>query len=189
MRTLFDIDFLADEALRRRLAALSLALLAAGAALVALLVAAGVLPSACEAALLLGRGVLPWAAALVALTLVSMPVHELVHGALFRLLGGPGTRVRYGHAAGMLYAGCPGLVLSRARFCMVLLGPAALLSALLLVLPCVLGYPLLGAIACVFHLSSCAGDVLAAALALREPSCTHVQDTEEGVRLLTAERG
>ena len=106
MRTLLDIDFLADEALRRRLAALSLALLAAGA-----------------------------------------------------------------------------------RFCAVLLGPAALLSALLLALPCVLGYPLMGAIACVFHLSSCAGDVLAAALALREPSCTHVQDTEAGVRLLVAERG
>lgn len=189
MRTLLDIDFLADEALRRRLAALSLALLAASVALIALLVVAGVLPGACEAASLLGRGTLPWAAALVALTLVSMPVHELVHGALFRLLGGPGTRVRYGHAAGMLYAGCPGLVLSRARFCAVLLGPAALLSALLLALPCVLGYPLLGAIACVFHLSSCAGDVLAAALALREPACTHVQDTEEGVRLLTAERG
>lgn len=189
MRTLFDIDFLADEALRRRLAALSLALLAAGAALVALLVAAGMLPGAREAASLLGRGVLPWVVVLVALTLVSMPVHELVHGALFRLLGGPGTRVRYGHAAGMLYAGCPGLVLSRARFCVVLLGPAVLLSALLLALPCALGYPLLGAIACVFHLSSCAGDVLAAALALAEPACTHVQDTEAGVRLLAAERG
>ena len=95
----------------------------------------------------------------------------------------------YGHAAGMLYAGCPGLVLARGRFVVVLLGPAAVLSAVLLAVPCALGFPLLGAIAAALHLSSCVGDLLAAALALREPACTHVRDTEHGVRLLAAPRG
>ena len=189
MTCLLDIDFLADDALRGRLAAWSLALLVAPCALIALLVALGVLPGEGEADVLLGGGVLPWVAALAAVTLVSMPVHELVHGALFCLMGGRGTRVRYGHAAGMLYAGCPGLVLTRRRFVAVLLGPAVVLGTALLAVPCALGFALLGALAAALHLSSCAGDVLACALALRMPGCTHVQDTERGVRLLAARRG
>lgn len=189
MRTLLDIDFLADEALRGRLAAWSAALLAGGAAPIALLVALGALPGVIEADALLGGGVAAWLAALVVVSLAALPAHELIHGALFRLMGGPGVRVSYGHAAGMLYAGCPGLVLARGRFVAVLLGPAAVLSAVLLAVPCALGFPLLGVIAAALHLSSCAGDLLAAALALREPACTHVRDTEHGVRLLAAPRG
>ena len=113
MRTLLDIDFLADEALRGRLAAWSAALLAGGAAPIALLVALGALPGVTEADALLGGGVVAWLAALIVVSLAALPAHELIHGVLFRLMGGPGVRVSYGHAAGMLYAGCPGLVLAR----------------------------------------------------------------------------
>lgn len=189
MTCLLDIDFLSDEPLRRRLALWSAGILAACVTLIALLVVLGVLPGETEASALLGGSALAWLVAIAAVSLLALPVHELVHGVLFRVLGGPGTRVTYGHAAGMLYAGCPGLVLARARFCVVLLGPAVGLTAALVAVPALLGYPLLGAIAAALHLSSCAGDLLAAFLALRKPACTHVQDTEAGVRLLAAARG
>ena len=73
MRTLLDIDFLADEALRGRLAAWSAALLAGGAASIALLVALGALPGVTEADALLGGGVAAWFAALIIVSLAALP--------------------------------------------------------------------------------------------------------------------
>lgn len=179
MTALLDIDFLADERLRARLARWSLAIFAVGL-LTSLLLAVVLAPDASP----LGPAL--QFLLLVAATLVSMPVHELVHALFFRLMGGRGTRVRFGHAAGMLYAGCPGLVLPRARFLCVLLAPAVLVTGVLVLLGMVFDLHFIGMLAAAIHLSSCTGDLLAAWLIAREPACTHCEDTEVGVRLLAA---
>lgn len=185
MRTLGDIDFFGDDALRQRLVRASVWLLIGGAALVvALSVVAGTGVIEEMRALPGDRGPAMWPLAMAALSVVALPVHELVHALFMRVLGGPGTRVSFGYQAGMLYAGCPGLVLSKPRFVVVLLAPAVLVTAALLGLGLVLGYPFMTLWAAVLHLSGCSGDILAAGAILRERSCTHCRDTERGVELL-----
>ena len=184
-RTLGDIDFFGDDALRQRLVRASAWLLIGGAALaVALSVVAGTGVIEEMRALPGGWGAALWPLAMAALSVAALPVHELVHALFMRVLGGPGTRVSFGYQAGMLYAGCPGLVLSKPRFVAVLLAPAVLVTAALLGLGLVLGYPFMTLWAAVLHLSGCSGDILAAGAILRERACTHCRDTERGVELL-----
>lgn len=184
-RTLGDIDFFGDDALRQRLVRASVWLLIGGAALAVVLSVVAdtgvieemrALPGDWDAAM--------WPLAMAALSVVALPVHELVHALFMRVLGGPGTRVSFGYQAGMLYAGCPGLVLSKPRFVAVLLAPTVLVTAALLGLGLVLGYPFMTLWAAVLHLSGCSGDILAAGAILRERACTHCRDTERGVELL-----
>ncbi len=184
-RTLGDIDFFGDDALRQRLVRASAWLLIGGSALaVALSVVAGTGVIEEMRALPGDWGAAMWPLAMAALSAVALPVHELVHALFMRVLGGPGTRVSFGYQAGMLYAGCPGLVLSKARFVVVLLAPTVLVTAALLGLGLVLGYPFMTLWAAVLHLSGCSGDILAAGAILREHACTHCRDTERGVELL-----
>lgn len=184
-RTLGDIDFFGDDALRQRLVRASAWLLIGGAALaVALSVVAGAGVIEEMRALPGDWGAAMWPLAMAALSVVALPVHELVHALFMRVLGGPGTRVSFGYQAGMLYAGCPGLVLSKPRFVVVLLAPAVLVTAALLGLGLALGYPFMTLWAAVLHLSGCSGDILAAGAILRERACTHCRDTERGVELL-----
>lgn len=190
VRTLGDIDFFGDAALRQRLVRVSVWLLLGGAALaVTLSVVAGVGVIEEMLALPGDWGAVMWPLAMIALSVVALPVHELVHALLMRVLGGPGTRVSFGYQAGMLYAGCPGLVLSKPRFVAVLLAPAVLVTAALLGLGLVLGYPFMTIWAAVLHLSGCSGDILAADAILRERACTHCRDTERGVELLCGRVG
>lgn len=190
VRTLGDIDFFGDAALRQRLVRVSVWLLIGGAALaVALSVVAGTGVIEEMLALPGDWGAVMWPLAMIALSVVALPVHELVHALLMRVLGGPGTRVSFGYQAGMLYAGCPGLVLSKPRFVAVLLAPAVLVTAALLGLGLVLGYPFMTIWAAVLHLSGCSGDILAADAILRERACTHCRDTERGVELLCGRVG
>ena len=184
-RTLGDIDFFGDEALRQRLVRASAWLLIGGAALaVALSVVAGTGVIEEMRALPGDWGAALWPLAMAALSVAALPVHELVHALFMRVLGGPGTRVSFGYQAGMLYAGCPGLVLSKPRFVAVLLAPTVLVTAALLGLGLVLGYPFMTLWAAVLHLSGCSGDILAAGAILRERACTRCRDTERGVELL-----
>lgn len=187
MTTIRDIDFLGDEALRSRLVKLSLVIIVLGFIGEFALVLLGAAPISAE------RGRLPfagdvaqvaWLILLALVVLVALPVHELIHAACFRLFGGPGTRVTFGYQAGMLYASCPGLVLERGRFCIVLAAPAVILSAALLSAGSALGFPNLGYLAFVLHLSGCAGDLLAMWEIRRERRCSRCEDTEVGVRLL-----
>ena len=184
-RTLGDIDFFGDDALCQRLVRASAWLLIGGAALaVALSVVAGTGVIEEMRALPGDWGVALWPLAMAVLSVVALPVHELVHALFMRVLGGPGTRVSFGYQAGMLYAGCPGLVLSKPRFVVVLLAPTVLVTAALLGLGLVLGYPFMTLWAAVLHLSGCSGDILAAGAILRERACTHCRDTERGIELL-----
>lgn len=185
MRTLGDIDFFGDDALRQRLVRASVWLLIGGAALaVALSIVAGTGVIEEMRAFPGDWGAAMWPLAMATLSVVALPVHELVHALFMHVLGGPGTRVSFGYQAGMLYAECPGLVLSKPRFVAVLLAPAVLVTAALLGLGLALGYPFMTLWAAVLHLSGCSGDILAAGAILRERSCTHCRDTERGVELL-----
>ncbi|WP_154027127.1 DUF3267 domain-containing protein [Olsenella uli] len=184
MTTLAEVDFLGDERLRTRLVRWSFVVLGAGAAAGLALGMLCCFEPLVEFSRFGAWGAAGWLCLLAVISLGVLPVHEFVHGALFRLLGGRGTRVRYGFQSGMLYATCPGLVLARARFLAVLAGPAVVLSACLLGAGARLGLPLLGYAAFVLHLSGCSGDLLAVWLIACEPACTHCEDTEAGVRLL-----
>lgn len=115
--------------------------------------------------------------------LVALPAHELVHAAAFALLA-PGCRVSFGASSGFLYVRADGAVLTRARALVVLLSPAVLVTAALAVAGMAVGGPGTAVLLAGLHLSSCAGDAVMSACALRCPGCTHVRDTDAGVDLL-----
>ena len=174
MRVIADIDVLGDDAFQARIARLSLVLLGATVLLAALLgLARG------------GEKIdVWWWVALAAGTLVALPVHELVHGAAFKLLC-PGCRVSFGFQDAFLYTRTEGAVLPRARMVAVLLAPAVLVSGALLAGAVAAGLTVLATLLVGVHLSGCAGDLLMAAAALRERACTHVRDTKTGITLLS----
>lgn len=175
MRKLADIDILADEGLRRRMVAWSLAFLVAGAAACALMFAAGVAEP-------FG---LSWAAAYLLASVAALPVHELVHAAGFRLLV-PGARVTFGLKDAFLYTSANGAVARRAAEIVVLLAPSVAVTAALVAAALGLGAPALALALAATHLSGCAGDLLMVAEIAREPACTHVADADFGIVLLAS---
>ena len=177
MRLIAHIDVLEDEALQARLARLSVAALAAT---LVLGVACGLLTGGDG-----GAAATPaWWVALVVASLVALPVHELVHGAAFKLLC-PGCRVTFGAQDAFLYTNAHGATASRGRMVAVLLAPAVLVTAVLVAASLAAGCPALAVLLAGAHLAGCAGDALMAADALREPACTHVRDTDVGIDLLS----
>lgn len=174
MRIVADIDVLGDAALQARIARASALLLALGlvGTVAVALAAGGAEPAGAW-----------WWVALAAATVASLPVHELVHAAGFKLLA-PGCRVTFGAQAGFLYACANGAVLPRRRMVAVLLAPAVLVTGAMALLACMAGLPSLAAALASLHVASCAGDLLMAWEVVREPACTHVRDTDSGVELL-----
>lgn len=174
MHEVIDIDVLGDTALQRRIARLSLVALGATALLAVLL------------ALVLGGERLDvwWWVALGLGSFVALPVHELVHGAAFKLLR-PGCRVSFGFQDAFLYTRTDDAVLRRGRMVAALLAPALLVTAALMAAALAAGRPVLAVLLAGVHLAGCAGDILMAAAILREDACTHVRDTETGITLLS----
>ena len=168
-----DVDIMDDEGVRRRIARTSLAMLAVG-------VVGG-------AALALACGWRPggvwWWLALAGLYVACLPVHELVHGAFFKLFAPRGARVRFGYRSGMLYAGCPGARMGRGRFAVVLLAPFVLVTAACVFAGAALGAPLMAWSLGWLHGSGCAGDLYLAWLVARRPEADLCEDTEGGVAL------
>lgn len=179
MRLVLDVDILQDGETRDRVVHASLALLAVGAAgVLALVLAGGFAPSGWA-----------WWAALVAGYLASLPVHELVHGAFFKLFGPRGTKVRFGYQAGMLYAGCPGTRLTRGRFAAVLLAPFVLLSLAYLAVGLATGDALLAWALFALHASGCTGDLHFVWLIARHPEADLCEDTDRGFALWAGAEG
>lgn len=175
MRLLADIDVLGDEGLQRQIVRLSGALALAG---LLACVAVGIVTGADGGAVWTPW----WWVALAAGSLAALPVHELVHAAAFKLLA-PGCRVSFGAQGAFLYTSTDGVVLPRGRMVAVLLAPALLVTFALAAAALAAGRPALAALLAATHLAGCSGDLIMAAAALREPSCTHVRDTERGVDL------
>jgi hypothetical protein len=175
-RVVREVNVLEDEGLRRQMTRGSLAVVAVGCAVSAAWALAPGLSSE--------RVGPAWLLALALVSLAALPVHELVHAAAFRLVGGPRTRVRFGHEPGMLTTSAVGTVLSRGRFCAVLLAPAVLLSCAFLAVCATLSLPLLGWWLLVLHLAGCTGDLGMAWAIARTREATRVEDCEFGIRLL-----
>ncbi|MBS6402147.1 MAG: DUF3267 domain-containing protein [Atopobiaceae bacterium] len=68
-----------------------------------------------------------------------------------------------------------------------LLAPTVVVTAALAAGALAASCSALAILLCSFHLSGCVGDALMAAAILAEPACTHVQDAEFGVTLLSKE--
>lgn len=173
MTELASIDIINGDGLRGRIWALSLVPLVIGAVAAVLLgiSGAGEKPS------------LLWFVALVALFSASLPVHELVHAAAFKLLV-PGCHITFEAMAGMLATNANGAVMTRRASYVVFLSPLVLVTAALGIVPAALGCPVMAVIEVFMHLGGCAGDVLMAREVVREKACTHVRDTDYGIDLL-----
>lgn len=173
MRKVLDVDILNDGATQRLVGRASLAIAAFGVAgALALALACGWRP-----------GGVGWWLALAALYVACLPVHELVHGAFFKLLGPRGTKVRFGYQTGMLYAGCPGARMGRGRFAAVLLAPFLLVSAACAAGGIAFGNPLMAWAIGWLHAAGCAGDLYFAWLVARHPEADACEDTERGIAL------
>ena len=177
MRLVAYIDVLGDEALLARMTRASVAVLVCGAAAC---VAVGL---GCGWG---GVGSVWWWVALVVASVAALPVHELVHGAAFKLLC-PGCRVSFGFESMFLYTNAHGAVLTRGRMTCVLLAPAVVVTVGLAAGSLAAGEAVLAVALATLHLAGCVGDALMVREILCEPECTHVRDTDRGVELLASE--
>ena len=173
MRRLVDIDLLGDEQLQASMASGSMVILLVGVLVGVLLAVA-----------------LPhepitfwWFVELAIISIVALPVHELVHAAAFKLVSGFGAHLKFGFSNWMLYTSSPGTVLTRSRFCTVLLAPSVVVTLALWVCAAMAGQPLLGWFMAVVHLSGCTGDIGYVRIIANEPTANLVQDTERGIAL------
>lgn len=184
MRIVHDIDLLGDGGAQQAFVNASLVVAAVGLVGLVALAALGLGPAT-------WRGWLWLAAGSLAAYAASLSVHELIHAALFKMLGPAGTKVRFGYERGMLYAGCPGVELPRGRFIAVLLAPLVVVSLACLVAGVALGAPAcLGAWAVfALHASGCTGDLYCVLQFLRYPQASWGRDTERGITLLAGDGG
>ncbi|MEY8436883.1 DUF3267 domain-containing protein [Atopobiaceae bacterium 24-176] len=174
MTTAESVDLLSDESWLASVARASLAVVVAG-------VAADVAWASLFPSEPLGIG---WFLVVAAAAAVALPVHELVHGAAFKLAGGKDVSVRFGYAQpGMLYTCADGAVLPRRAFMGVLLAPAVVVSAVFAVGGACLSMPLAGFTCLWLHLSGCAGDFAMARRVARSKS-PYVRDTAVGFDLV-----
>ena len=177
MRVLEEIDVLGDEAFQRRLFLWSVGML--GATLV--VAAAAGIASWADGGSMASPA---WWVALAVGSFAALPVHELVHGAAFKLLCAP-RRVSFGVQFPFLYTQTEGVCAPRPRMVAVLLAPAVLVTVALAAAALVTGLTTLAVLLAGVHLAGCAGDMLMAAAALRTRGCTHVRDTDVGIDLLS----
>ncbi|MBX5450927.1 DUF3267 domain-containing protein [Thermogemmatispora sp.] len=129
-----------------------------------------------------GLQLLIWIGISSAIYLALLPLHELLHGLVFRFWGGePYYGLRLPVA---LYCGARNQLFRRNHYLLVGLAPCLVLSLLLALLmfcwPMTAPYLVLAGAG---HLSGCAGDLLAIFLLLRYPSHLCVEDTELGFRI------
>ncbi|WP_144744426.1 DUF3267 domain-containing protein [Enorma burkinafasonensis] len=201
MRKIADIRTFDDRAFQRRMMRLSAAVAVVGAVAGALWFTVGaprlglsgsefaavVLEGSGPRLGFLGPGALWFAAGAVAV-LASLGVHELVHALFFKLFAPAGARVTFGANwdAGMLYACAEGIVYTRRQYLAIALAPTLAVTVLVLAAGAACGWPLLGYIVAVAHLTGCTGDWCYAATIVRDARITHCEDCTWGVRFYGA---
>lgn len=176
-----SVDVLEDKNLQQKLVWWSLGVCAVGLVVTVLWLVAG---WPC------GRwGAWPWwFLTSAAVSILALPVHELIHGAAFKLLGPKGLKLIFGYKDGMLYCGCPGVVLNRRRMIAVLLAPTVVLTLAFALLGWLLNAPLVEWVCVWVHLSGCVGDLLMVAVILQHPEAPLVRDTDTGIDLVREDR-
>ncbi len=199
MKEIASIRTFEDEGFQRRMVRASMAAVGLGAVLGAAWFVLGVparlgLPASEFAAVMIEGvgphlGFLPpqtlWLALGAVGCFASLGVHELVHAVFFRVFAPAGTHVTFGAnwKAGMLYACAEGIVYTRRQYLIIALAPTVAVTALLLALGTVSGWPLLCYGIAVLHLSGCTGDWGYAEAIWRDSRIAYCEDTSWGVRL------
>ena len=127
-----------------------------------------------------------WVSLAVALVL-SLVVHELVHGFFFRQFAPADAHVTYGAdwKRGVLYAYAEGVVFTRHQYEVALIAPTIVVTCGLVVIGIGLKWPLWTIVEATLHLSGCTGDWGYLARMRRDPAITHCEDTSFGVRFLS----
>lgn len=185
MRTVKEVNFFKDETLRKKIFWLSMLILLVPLAFYILLLIGKQL-NFWLAWDLLGSyepSYMDWVLALV-IFLVALPIHELIHAAFFKLFR-PQGHITFGFSSGMFYAGCFGEIFTRSQICVVLLAPAVVITVVLAICAATTGLPAIFVEALVLHLSGCAGDFMGVWTIAHTPECTHCEDTDFGIRLLS----
>ena len=183
MRVIGTVNVLEDAGVQRAMVSASWAIMGAGAAiaivlwLVSLAFGGHVLEP-------VGPG---WVLGLVVASVVSLPVHELVHAAAFVILGSSDVHVSFGIKDFMLYTSANGAVLPRGRFMAVLLAPSVVVTALFVLAGCVWHAPLFALLGAAFHLAGCTGDLDMARIIGITPAAAFVRDSPAGIDLLSEE--
>lgn len=176
MRQVLNVNILEDRAAIKRVTLLGLPAAIAGFGVLGYL----------AGAVLAGDSAMSWVwiVGVIVGFAVSLPVHELVHAAFFKLFGPAGTRVIFGASKGMLYAGCPGTRYARGKMTVILLAPFVVLTCVYVLVGVVFSNPLAAAVLVLLHTSGCTGDFWFAWLIARHPEATLVEDTNTGILLL-----
>ena len=177
------IDTLDDPAFLARITQVSAWI--AGVGVCAVVLAFGLAPFALGAPSPAEAVALPWwPLALVAVTVAALMAHEAVHGLFFKLFAPRAAHVTFGFKLkqGMLYACAEGIVYTRGQYQVVAASPAVAVTALLALVGAATGWWLMAALAAVFHLSGCAGDLAYVADLARSPEVRWCEDTPTGVR-------
>lgn len=126
----------------------------------------------------------PWLIAIGAVMIVTLPLHELLHGAAIRACG---HRPRYGMKLhkGVLYATADQALFRRDEYIVVALTPLIVITLACLigtiVLPVWMQFWLL--LAAAFNAGGAIGDLWMVKILLRYPRSTLVRDLEDGFRL------
>ena len=181
LRKLEDVELL-EPAQLRPLALLSLLLLLIGGAFFAVLdVAAYSWQTHTSVSIKGGGGLLLWFAINIVSYILILPIHELVHAAVFILWGGKpyfGTKMPYA-----LYCGARKQLFRRNQYLVVGLAPLVVITLagiiFTLVSPALASYIIF---AIVGNISGAAGDLWVAWRLLRLPPSILVEDTEAGYR-------
>jgi hypothetical protein len=129
----------------------------------------------------------PWWIAVIAILLVVLPLHELLHGIT---IGAIGHRVRYGAklSKGVLYATAENALFRRDEYLGVALAPLVAITlgamALMVVVPQWLSYYV--AIGAVLNAGGAIGDLWSVGILLRYPASVLVRDEADGFRIYAA---
>lgn len=115
-------------------------------------------------------------------------LHELIHGAFFKLFAPAGSRVAFGAnwRLGMLYTSAEGIVYTRRQYQAIIIAPTIAVTALLLAAGMMSGWFLTCYVLAVAHLSGCTGDWGYLLALARDPEIDRCEDMSWGVRFYRA---
>jgi hypothetical protein len=127
---------------------------------------------------------IPWWLAIIAIIVIVLPLHELLHGLTIHAVG---HEARYGMklSKGVLYATADKALFRRNEYIAVALAPLVgiTLAAMLLMLFVPQGLAYYIGIAAVLNAGGAIGDLWSSAILLRYPSSALVRDEEDGFRI------
>lgn len=178
MKLYKELNILEDKKLYNKINLCSIAILIITT--VAVLVAHTIIIG--EVRLFFSLSTLVW---VLGVTLVSLPIHEFIHGIFFKAFSTSG-KVKYGFTKGMLYATNPGQVYTKRQFMIIILAPFVI-NSILFCLLFIFGMESTAFwIVFILHTAGCAGDFWYIYEIIKNPNITHCEDTPVGAKFFVA---